>query len=597
MSTIAAALEVRSRAVVGGWRLATLAAFVFAAGCANGLDRIDRSVEALLREGTGVINAEHGPDRPVDHAIETPALDAWARRPPTLNPDASALSFDPIDREDANAVIERLAGYSELPEDAQQLDLAGALAYAVTRSREHRFASEEYVLSALRLLIERHQWGPRFFDDVSATIDAVGDDALYDTSLALVNEFTVSQRLPYGGTVSATALASAVEDLHQRVAGENVQSASIILAADVPLLRGAGRVAHESRVQAERDLIYAARSYERFRREFLFDIARDYLTLVELHRRSVNAEVGVDSFRKLEQQQQALYDAGRSTPFDMAEAQNETLEAIDSLNSALESYRLALDRFKSRIGFPVDEPLLIAVDALDLPVPTVDLVESVTMGLQYRLDLQTSRDEVLDARRLVEVARNNTEADLDLLASITLPTDDERDRAGLRFDTEATRFQAGVTYGLPLDREIERLGVRQSQISLARAERGYAQSRDDVAIDVRSAVRGIDSARFSLQIQEANVEIAQQRVASIEADPVKADVRQKTDAISQTVRARNARDSARRDLQVAVLLYLLETGQLRVDGSGRIEPLAGMEPPAAAVPEPAEPAGGRPAGG
>ena len=57
----------------------------------------------------------------------------------------------------------------------------------------------------------------------------------------------------------------ATEDLHRKVSGEGIQSAEIILEADIPLLRGAGNVAREDRIQAERDLIYAAREFERFR--------------------------------------------------------------------------------------------------------------------------------------------------------------------------------------------------------------------------------------------------------------------------------------------------------------------------------------------
>ena len=81
---------------------------------------------------------------------------------------------------------------------------------------------------------------------------------------------------------------------------------------------------------------------------------------------------------------------------------------------------------------------------------------------------------------------------------------------------------------------------------------------------------------YSLDIQEANVEIAQQREASIQAEPGRADVRQKTDAINQVSRARDNRDQSKRDLEVAILGYLLATGQLRVDTNGRLSPLTGM---------------------
>ena len=515
---------------------------------------------------------------------------AWASEtPPTDNPAARDLRFTPAGIRDAETVIERLDAYSEPAEDAVHLDLAAALVYALGHSREYRFAEEEYILAALRLLIERHRWGPRFFNEMSAEVSGDGDQGLFDTSLRLVNEFRVTQRLPYGGEVSARALATAVEDLHQRVAGERVQDATIILAADIPLLRGAGLTAREDRIQAERDLVYAARGFGRFRREFLFDIARDFLDLIVSRQRIANARLSVESFQDLERQQEALYRGGRATPFDTAEAKNDTLDAVDRLNGVLEDHRLSLDRFKVTIGMQVAQPLVIERGDLGLPTPKVVMNDAVYAAMSYRLDLQTRRDGVDDARRGVEISRNELLGDLDVQASITIPTDDTRARAGLRFEPEDASFLAGITYGLPLDRDIERFQLRQTQIDLERSRRSYDRFRDEIASRVRGAVRGIDRATFSLEIQETNVRIAEQRQASIEADPDRADIRQKTDAITQVLRASDARDSARRDLEVAVLFYLLETGQLRVDVNGFIEPLIGMD---LLGPEPVGEAGG-----
>jgi outer membrane protein TolC len=204
----------------------------------------------------------------------------------------------------------------------------------------------------------------------------------------------------------------------------------------------------------------------------------------------------------------------------------------------------------------------------------------VRAALTHRLDLQTTRDAVEDARRALRVARNNLLGDLDLDATVTIPTDPDRDRGGLRFDGEQIDFGAGITYRAPVDREIERLAVRQAEIGLARSQRAYERTRDTVTIDVRGAVRGIDSARFSLEIQESNVRIAENREASIEADPDRANVRQKTDAIDQTARARDARDSAARDLALSILGYLLDSGQLRVRIDGTLDLPEGLQPEA-----------------
>ena len=577
LSIARAAISGRRTRVIGA--SAGLIATVTLTGCSHNaaMARIDRAVEALVAEG--------GQETRIS---ARPSLEAWNRpgaasdsvydeQPDTVNPPAIMIPFEAAIDLETQSVIDRLESFDLTDADTISLDLASSLKIATERAREFRFAEEEYILAALRLLQERHRWGPRFFDEVRATLDADADDGDYDTALSLVNELSVTQRLPYGGTVSARLLARATEDLHSRVADVDTQSADFILAADIPLLRGSGMVARESRIQAERSLIYAARAFERFRREFLFSIVQDYLDLVVLRQRITIATAQAASFESLEEQQRALMDAGRSTPFDAAEAENDKLEAVDSLNAARERFRLSADRFKVRIGLDPTQVITVVPDSVNIPTPHVDMTEAVAKAMRYRLDLQTRRDRVADARRSLEVARDDLRGDLDFSASATIPTDPDRDRSGLRFDGEEIDAQVGVTFGLPLDREIERLSVRQSQIDLARSERDFARFRDEVAIGVRQAVRGIDAALFSLQIQEQNVVIAEQRVASIAADPDRANIRQKSDAIDALARAESGRDDSRRDLEVAVISYLLATGQLRVQDDGMIESLFGME--------------------
>jgi outer membrane protein TolC len=196
--------------------------------------------------------------------------------------------------------------------------------------------------------------------------------------------------------------------------------------------------------------------------------------------------------------------------------------------------------------------------------------------MNYRLDLQNRRDRIDDARRAVNNARNDLLADLDLSADISIPTDDEKDRAGLDFDFEDLSFRAALALGLPIDREIERLNLRQAQVDLERSIREYERFRDTIAVDVRAAVRNIDRAEFSRQLQEQNVRTADRRLASINAAPDRADARDRSETADALLDAQNDYLRARRDVQVSILRYLLDSGQLRVNPDGSIRPLRDM---------------------
>ena len=549
-----------------------------AAGCQAPFAAIDQSTTALLAETNQGLGAD----------TVTPRLD-WAMgskpdkfrdeplhdyTPPTANPAAAELRFTADG--DAESVMRRLEAYATVPADAISMNLVDTLVYAVANSREYRFAEEDYLLEALRLISERHLWGPRLFNDTSVDILAIGDDGLYDSSVRLVNDLRVTQRLPYGGEISASLLASATRDLHEHVAGENTQSLDLLFSLDIPLLRGAGWVAREPLLQAERNVVYAARAFERFRRQFAVDITTDFLQLVVQQRTITNTLANVEMLEGIEERERALAEAGRTPPFEAAQAAQATLGRRDGLNDQQEFYRLNLDRFKVRIGMPEEQPVNIVASSPGLPIPRIELNDAVRAAMSYRLDLQNRRDFIDDARRGVNNARNDLLADLDLAAS-AVPTGIFDDSTGVNFDLQDTTYRASIVLGLPIDRTIERSNLRQSQVDLQRSVRDYERFRDTVAVEVRAAVRNIDRALFSQELQQENLRVSHLRVAQIDAAPDRADARDRTEAATGLLGAQDAYLQARRDLQIAILLYLLESGQLRLGADGTIRPLNGME--------------------
>lgn len=556
-------------------------------GCNSPMEAIDARTEELLKEASANLGKDifspdtSKPDRYPGKALTYPKDDLYT--PETVNPSADEIQFRELEKRkeminmEVDDTLSRIDSENAASSGTLKLELNTALAYAFKHAREYKTAEEEYILASLRLLIERHLWGPRFFNDISAIASGTADDNAYESSLQIVNEFRVTQRLPYGGDISARLLARATEDLRLRVAGEHVQNADFILSANVPLLRGAGLAATDSRIQAERNLIYAARTFERFRRMFVVDMSRDFLNLVVQQQNITNAERQLVRLLDFEQRAIALVESGRDTPFQRALASQDVLFAQDSLRSSREVYRFTVDRFKVRLGMPIDMNIEIVLSSLNIPTPDVDINEAVRVALNYRLDIQTRRDQVEDTFRDVDIAKNNLLPDLDLTASFTVPTDENRAREGLRFDTERNRFSAGITFGLPLDREIERLQLRQSQINLQRSEREYDRFRDNLIVEVRDVVREIGRSLFSLKIQEENIRIAELRMSSIDAAPDRATARDRSEAANQLTRAQDDRDRAKRDLEVAIAEYLLSTGTLRVANDGLLKPLSGMQ--------------------
>lgn len=532
---------------------------------------------------------------------------ALKKEPPSRNPAAEDLKFTPIS--EARDVAARLESYARevlgesaagisVPDSGQgsspdadfmPVNLAETFRLAQTSAREFKTAEEEYVLAAIRLLMERHRWGPRLFNDTSVIATGQGDEGSFQSAVDLINELRATQRLPAGGELEARWLWNATENLREQTTGRYRQSSAIILGGSIPLLRGAGDVAQEDLIQAERDLVYQSRIFERFRRILLVSIAEDYFDLVQTRALIVNQVQQIESLREFERQTQALVDAGRKAQFDLNDAKNQVLDGVASLANLREQYILQLDRFKVRLGLALDSKLDIQPLQFELPEPDTTLTEATHAALDFRLDLQNERDRVDDAQRGVRNARNNVLPNLDLTGDVRFPTDPDTREGGVGFDPEEMNYRAGITFGLPLDREIERLAVRQSVIRYEQAQRQYERFRDDVVVAVRSALRNIDLSRFQLQLAEEQVKITMQRREEqlLKADEL--DTRKRLEAEEDLLSARNNRDQAKTDLRVAILNYLLASDQLRVARDGGFQPLPGMTPETA---EPAQTAPG-----
>lgn len=559
-----------------------------AAGCESGLAGIDRRTDALLREsnerlGGGAIAPQRAAEEPT--GLDDPRL--LQKDPASDNPSADALSFQVAD-ENRN-VAARLQALQDEDTDidgAIQLDLPGALRQSHLTAREYLSAEEDYLLAGIRLLIERHRWEPRLFATSTVGVAGGWDDGAPSSALNIVNELAARKQLPFGGEVAARWIWEASEDLRSNASGRYRQSSSIVLDGTVPLLRGAGYAAQESLIQSERNLVYAARDFEAFRRDLFVSIAGDYFALLQQLDGIVSQEQQLASFEALEARQKAWYDAGKLPEIDVNLAANNTLDARASLANRRESYVLALDRFKVRLGIPVRQPVVIKPFELTIPEPDISMSVATELALMYRLDLQNRRDRLEDTKRQVRIAQNNLLPDLNLAAAVEFPTDDDAREGGLVYELDDVRYNAGLTFGLPLDREIERLQLRSSMIALGASQRDFERFRDEIILDVRARVREIERARFNLVLAEQRVEITKRRQEEQEIRADEVDTQARVDTANDLLSAEQARDQARTDLRNSVLNYLVATGQLRVNRDGSIIPIPGMSLPTSAATSP-----------
>jgi outer membrane protein TolC len=579
--------------------LLVIPALALLAGCQlDNVSKIDAEVQAVIREyqhqTLGRYSAHDPdpvpplPDRPMPGPAAYRTDDLATRNPPAADLPARPGKLDPLGAADpaidpgADPLAQPTDEPPAAPPGALALDLEATLAYAIANARDYRFQKEDLFLTAIDLLVEKHLWGPRFFDNFTTRIVGTPERGDHDQVLEIVNELGVTQRLPWGGSVSASAIVNFVDEVRLAADGAepvDSQASAVQLAASIPLLRGAGMVAREDLIQAYRNLVYATRDFERFRREFLFDIASEYYDLVQFQSEIVNQRQQLRNFRDLHLRTAALANAGRLAFFEVQRAEQQELFARNALIVAQDRYDTAVEAFKVRLGVPEDQSIVIRPSELAVPEPALEPASAVKTAWDLRLDLQTAHDVVDDARRSVANAKNNLLPDVDVFASTTLRSDPGKQRAGLDLDAGDSSYTAGVTVGAPLDRRIEQLGYRRALIGLERTARSYDLLRDNIAFQVRRSVRNIRQAVATLELQNRNIATAEKRLVGVRLREDELGPRDFIEAQDDLLEALNTRDGALRNLRVSVLQYLLDTGQLRVSATGQWQPPAQLVEP------------------
>ena len=454
-------------------------------------------------------------------------------------------------------------------------DLSDALAYADRHAREVQDAKEDIFVAALDLTLERHLWTPQFVASIQAEFADYGQVRDFDRAMTAVSNLAVTQKLPYGGEVTARILNTLMRDLG--VHTTSGESGNFILEANIPLFRGAGRVAYESRYQAERDLVYAVRAFERFRRTYLVEAASGYFNLQQLKSAIANTHRSYESRRKDWEKADFINRMGQSkTIFEAPRAKSSFRQAEAALVSAKEQYASALDRYKIFVGMSVEE-LLDVLDqdadadaqALDDLLPEVDIATALDVALRYRLDLLNDADRVDDARRGVFVARNSILPDLNASGSATLDTDPVRLNSA-SYNTERTTWQGMLELRMD-DRKKERNAYRAALIATRKTERDLERAADTVRADVRRALRRVEQQSKLRAIQAANVDENEFRLLAARAqfDLGKSTNQDVVDAEADLLAARNDLSGAIAAYRVAILEFRRDTETLRVTDGGQ----------------------------
>ena len=456
------------------------------------------------------------------------------------------------------------------------LSLAEVVALATAHSREYQTQRENLYLSALGLTLDRHEFAPQFLGLFGGSYTRSASDE----SVALNAELGFNQLLADGARIS-TRVGS---DWLRFLTGDPRTSLGSVLSATVsqPLLRGAGRkIVQENLTQAERDMLYEIRAFNRYRQEFVVNIVAQYYDVLQLRDEVKNAQDNYDSLSYIHERMEMMAQAGRVEPLRADEARQNKLEAGDRFIQAQENYKQQLDRFKITLGLPTEAAIeldpneLTALEAIEITDPNYEGQALIEIAQEHRLDLVNSRDQLADAERKIAIAADNLGVELNLVGSAGVRSEEGVRFARLQFD-EGT-YALGFDGDLNLDRKSERNAYRQALISLSRQRRTYERAVDDVIFDVRQRYRDLGETTARYRIRQLSLDLARQRMEgeSLKLEAGRAVTRDLLDAQEALLQSQNNRTSAMVSYIIAKLNFYRDLGvlQVRPDGLWEYEEL------------------------
>ena len=229
------------------------------------------------------------------------------------------------------------------------LSLIGALQIAARTSRDYQDSKEAMFEEALNLDLRRYDFATQYSSQGEAVLtqDESSDEPTRDVAADAGVQAT---RTLWNGALLSTGFTLNFLEILKG----NAES-SLGLRADasvtMPLLRGAGRhIAREPLTQAEREMLYAVFDYERFKREFVVDIADQYLNVLRQLDGVRNAEENYGRLRESVERSQALAEEERLPGIQVDQARQDELRARSGWISALQKLPSALDQFKITLG-------------------------------------------------------------------------------------------------------------------------------------------------------------------------------------------------------------------------------------------------------
>jgi outer membrane protein TolC len=432
--------------------------------------------------------------------------------------------------------------------NAVPLSLTEALTKALENNLDLRIAQKDPLIAWNDVLFQKAQFDPLFTSTLSHTEFKselspffIGGNVVYASPTSKSTDISaeIRQLLNFGASYSV-GLTSQYNDSNPFNTYNPQYSTGLTLRFNLPLLKGFGRETTEYALLVAKQNIDISHEVLREQSTTTIRAVEDaYWDLLASMKAQEVAEQALKLAQDLADLNKKKVDVGTLAPIEITQAEANVAANVEGVITTKLAVKNAEDNLRRLLAIPPEDPLwtksILPTEepAQDQRTPNLD--EAIATALKARPELLQSEMQLKNAQLGERVAKKNARHTLDLTASVNptgnnlitqsspgpdgIPgTPDDYETGGLgrglgeipNFDNYS--FFVGLTYAVPIRNRAAEADYANATIAREKAELFEQNTADVIRVDVRRAVRAVESGYERVVAARKNVELQNKKL-------------------------------------------------------------------------------------
>jgi outer membrane protein TolC len=463
-----------------------------------------------------------------------------------------------------------------LPSFAEEipLPLDAAVRSAIEKNLDLRVESYNPAISGTDIRKAMGIYNPR----ISLLADYRGEDAPLDASGALIDRrrffdanFSTDFLLSTGATASAAFTNLWSRSTPGASQGLNLSPSSFVepklsLSLTQPLLQGFGKEVTEQGITVAK---YGKESsllqWRNTAIATVSNVRDQYFALVKARENLQTRIAALAALKEVHDGNQARVNAGVLASVELLDSEFGVAQREVDLLTAEKNVRDASDRLRSTIQFPLGAELIPTDPMAAEPLESSE-ENAMEIALRTRPDLRVARVNLKTQEFNARIAKNAALPSLALTGSagLTALGSGYSDALSDLASAKTPFWSIGILFAFPIGNDAAEAALAASRLRARQSDAQIRSLEDSIRLDVRAAIRALDTSLLQIASAKKGVELGEARLASFVKRQkvglaVTKDILQ---AEADLTAARETLAAARADYQGAVTRFWKSTGEL-----------------------------------